>query len=87
MNPSRHRGFTLIELMVAVTIVALLGAIALPGYGEVIRRAQRQDARLALMELQHELERHYLRRFTYTDRITAPRDRHAMSHAPAKGTR
>jgi type IV pilus assembly protein PilE len=74
MNPSRPRGFTLIELMVAVTIVALLGAIALPGYGEVIRRAQRQDARLALMELQHELERHYLRSFTYTDRITEPRD-------------
>jgi type IV pilus assembly protein PilE len=74
MNSLRRAGFTLIELMVAMTIVAILGAIALPGYGEVVRRAQRQDARLALLELQHELERYYLSRFTYTDRITGPRD-------------
>lgn len=67
------RGFTLIELLIALAIVAILSAIAWPGYGAVIRRAQRQDARLALLELQHEQERHYLRHFAYTDRLTASR--------------
>src|SRR5690606_39968109 len=70
---TRGRGFTLIELLIALAVVAILSAIAWPGYGAVIRRAQRQDARLALLELQHAQERHYLRHFSYTDRLTASR--------------
>lgn len=69
----RGRGFTLIELLIALAVMAILSAIAWPSYDTVIRRAQRQDARLALLELQHEEERHYLRHFAYTDRLTASR--------------
>ena len=67
------RGFTLIELLIALAVVAILSAIAWPGYGAVMQRAQRHDARLALLELQHAQERHYLRHFGYTEQLTAAR--------------
>jgi type IV pilus assembly protein PilE len=62
-------GVTLLELMVTLAVLALLCAIAWPGYGAVMQRAQRIEARLALLELQHAQERHYLRYFAYTDRL------------------
>jgi type IV pilus assembly protein PilE len=34
------RGFTLIEVMITVAIVALLASIALPAYGDYVRRAR-----------------------------------------------
>jgi type IV pilus assembly protein PilE len=41
-------GFTLIELMVAVVIVAVLAAVALPAYFDSVRKGRRGDA-IALM--------------------------------------
>lgn len=53
----RHRGFTLIELMIVVAVVAILGAIAVPSYNEYIRRAHRADARAGLLQAQQWMER------------------------------
>ncbi len=50
------RGFSLIELLIAMTIMALLAALALPGYSRVMNRALQQDARLALLKVQHQQE-------------------------------
>ena len=52
-----HQGFTLIEVMIVVAIVAILAAIALPGYNEYIRRGHRADARAGLLQAQQWLER------------------------------
>ena len=37
-------GFTLVELLIALTVFAILSAIAWPGYAGIMHRAQRNDA-------------------------------------------
>lgn len=66
-----HRGFTLIELLIGLAIVGILSAIAWPSYSAVIQRAQRNDARIALLQLQHQQERHYATHLRYASRIGA----------------
>ena len=41
----RSRGFTLIELMIVVAVIAVLGAIALPSYQDYVRKGRRADGR------------------------------------------
>jgi type IV pilus assembly protein PilE len=52
-----ERGFTLIELMIVVAVVAILSAIAYPSYAEYVRRGHRADARAGLLQAQQWLER------------------------------
>ena len=52
-------GFTLIELMIAVAIVALLAAIAVPSYNRYVEKSRRTDATTALTRIAGQLERCY----------------------------
>jgi type IV pilus assembly protein PilE len=64
------RGFTLIELLVTLAIVAVLAAITLPGYRGVVHKAQRTEARLALLWIQFQQERHYAAHNIYAAALT-----------------
>ena len=60
------KGFTLIELMVVVIIVAILAAIAIPGYTSQIRKSRRTEARSALLDAAAREERFFATNNFYT---------------------
>lgn len=63
---SRQRGITLLELMAVVTVIGILGMIAVPTYRQYTLRAQRTEAKSALLQLASNQERFYLTNRTYS---------------------
>lgn len=59
-------GVTLLELMAVVMVIGVLGVIALPSYRQYVMRAQRTEAKNALLRLQVNQERFYLANRTYS---------------------
>ena len=57
MYKQNTKGFSLIELMFVVTIVGIIAAIAVPAYGEYVKRARRAEARGIVLELAQWMER------------------------------
>ncbi len=66
-----HRGFTLVELLIVIVIIAILGLIAVPSYRQYSMRAQRTEAKTALLRLAANQERFYLQNNTYTNDTVA----------------
>lgn len=62
---NRVSGFTLVELMLVLTIVAIFMAIAIPGYQVYARRANAAVAQQEIQKLAEQLERHKSRNFSY----------------------
>lgn len=58
-------GFTMIELMVVLIIVAILAAIAIPSYQESVLKTRRTEGRAALMKVMQQQERYYSLHTTY----------------------
>lgn len=67
----RQQGFTLIEMMIVLLIVAILAAVAIPSYRKYVVRSHRMDAQRALTELAARQERFLYSNNSYADSVSA----------------
>ncbi|WP_413625839.1 type IV pilin protein [Luteibacter sp. Lutesp34] len=89
----QSRGFTLIELVIVVLIVAILAAVAIPSYRKYIIRSHRVDAQAALIDVAAREERYFYSKNAYTDSLddlnaskTMAGDRYEIGVAVATST-
>ena len=85
-------GFTLIEVMITVAVVAILAAVALPNYFDYITRSRIVEAKTNLADMRTRLEQYFLDNRAYPatpgnclrigSRASARR-----KHLPARGAR
>ena len=68
MRDSSQQGFTLIELMITVVIVAILASIAVPSYRQYVIRANRVAAKEAMMDIANRQQQFLLAHRSYADK-------------------
>jgi type IV pilus assembly protein PilE len=77
-NCSRESGFSLIELLVTLTIVSILATIATPLFSEYFQRGKLSQGLATLTQLAVQMEKSYLDYRRYDDNgtclVTAPSD-------------
>jgi len=71
---SKVRGFTLMEMLIVVSIIAILAMIAIPGYNYVITKSRRTDAKVALTKAATVLEQCFVlhNQYNYKDASNVP---------------
>lgn len=75
------RGFTLIELMIVVAVVAILATIAYPNYTDSVRKSRRGQAKADMVEMAQNLERWHTMNNSYVGG-----DAKLPTQSPKKGT-
>ncbi len=56
----RVAGFTLIEVLITVAVIAILAAVALPSYTDYVTRSRLVEAKTALVDMRTRLEQYFL---------------------------
>jgi type IV pilus assembly protein PilE len=67
----RHQGFTLIEVMIVVAIVAILAAVAIPSYTEYIQRSRIIESTSTLASMRVKMEQYFQDNRSYLNACTA----------------
>lgn len=65
MSRAKHKGFTLIELMIVVAIIAILASVAYPSYQRYVTSTWRTAATACLSELSQGMARRYTVAMSY----------------------
>jgi type IV pilus assembly protein PilE len=94
MPTRRQAGFTVIELAIAMIVIALLAAVALPSFLDSIRKGRRSEAFTAMSALQQAQERWRSNRTSFTSALsdlninstTSPGGYYTLSIASATAT-
>lgn len=68
---NKARGFSLIELLIVITVVGLLLAVALPSYTRYVLRSHRSSAITGVLDVASRQARYYTTNNTYTTSLTA----------------
>jgi type IV pilus assembly protein PilE len=68
---SRTGGFTLIELMIAVAIIAILASIAVPSYATFMKRSRRADAEATMLDIAQREQQYLLDTRTFAPNVAA----------------
>ena len=81
-----RRGFTLIEIMIVVAIIAIMASIAVPSYLESVRRSNRAEVVATLLEASNWLQRGFTINNTYVGATTATLQAAGFGASPKSGT-
>lgn len=65
MKNKPTQGFSLIELMISLTIVGILAAIAVPSYNSYVQKSRRSDAWTTLLRIQQLQEKYRANNTSY----------------------
>ncbi len=66
----KNKGFTLIEMMIAVAILAIITAVAVPSYVDQVRKGKRADAKVELMKIAQMQESYFVQNLSYARDLT-----------------
>lgn len=67
----KQTGFTLIELMIVVTVIGIIALIAVPSYNNQTKKARRSDAQQLMMDVANRQQQYLLDARQYTTSFTA----------------
>ena len=81
---SKHKGFSLIELMIALAIVGILAAIGYPSYQDSVQKSRRADCEGALVGFAGRMEQYFTTQNFYTGAGAAGADTGAPAIYPTQ---
>lgn len=68
---NQSKGFSLIELMIAVAIIGIIASIALPSYTEYVKKGRRAAAQSHLMEIAQRQQQYLLDARSYATNLSS----------------